>query len=74
MNGMDVGLREKKKASRYPGIPVSQPANLGGDTTFCELEGGNAGWWTRGKGARKNTEAADTSYQVGREQKAHPSQ
>lgn len=71
---MDVGPREKKKkARRHPGVPVSQPANLGGDTTLCELGGGNACWWTRGKGARKDTEAAGTSYQVGREQKAHPS-
>lgn len=35
LNGMDVGLREqKKKPRRHPGVPVSQPANLGGDTTL----------------------------------------
>ena len=47
---MDVGLSEqKKKPRRHPGVPVSQPANLDGDTTLCELGGGNA---VGGQGAR----------------------
>lgn len=59
LHGMDMGLREKKKTPRrYPGIPVSQPANLGSDTTFSELGDGNAGWCTRAKAGRERCRAS----------------
>ena len=59
LNGTDIGLREKKKKPRrYPGIPVSQLANLGGDTTFSKLGDGNAGWCARAKGGRERYRAS----------------
>lgn len=58
LHGMDMGLREKKTPRRYPGIPVSQLANLGSDPTFSELGDGNAGWCARAKVGRERRRAS----------------